>query len=230
MTQRMWFQVPDVHPLLGRDRHRTGRLHLGRAPVALITDELTVIAERRTADPPAPGTARPAIRLVTPDDRAAIVEMAARCSTETLRRRFHGPMGDAPATRVADLLQWGGRDTDHLVAVGDGAVVGMGSLNIGRGGDGEIAVLVEDAWQGSGVGRRLTSHLLRRGSERGMATILADVLREPSFVLEQLHRAIAASSVDYDGPTATVRIPLAAVACAAGPPTSAGAPTPTAPA
>jgi hypothetical protein len=47
-----------------------------------------------------------------------------------------------------------------------------------------------------------------------MAAVVADVLREPSFVLEQLHRAIAASSVDFDGPTATVRIPLAATACA----------------
>lgn len=189
--------------------------HNGRAPADLIADELAVIAQRRTADPPPPGTARPTIRLIAPEDRSALVEMGARCSAETLRRRFHGPLGDAPASRVAELLQWGGRGTDHMVAVVDGAIVGIGSLHVGRGGDGEIAVLVEDAWQGTGVGRRLTAHLLRRGTERGVAAIVADVLREPSFVLEHLHRAIATSSVDFDGATATVRIPLT-TGCATG--------------
>ena len=226
MTQRSWTHLLSVPSVAARrgDRHDTVRLHPGRAPADLVADELAVIAQRRIADPPPPGSARPEIRLVRPQDRAAIVEMVARCSAETLRRRFHGPLGDAPADRVADLLQWGGRAADHLVATVDGAVVGIGSLHIGRGGDGEIAVLVEDTWQGTGVGRRLTSRLLRRGSERGMATVVADVMREPSFVLEHLHRAIASSSVDFDGPTATVRIPLAATACVAGsPPPAASA-------
>ena len=206
-------RTPTADPIHGRR---------GRRPNALIADELAVIAQRRTADPPAPGTARPTIRLITPEDRAALVEMGARCSAETLRRRFHGPLGDASAARVAELLQRGGRDTDHMVAVVDDAIVGIGSLHIapsrvGRRGDGEIAVLVEDAWQGTGVGRRLTAHLLRLGSERGVAAIVADVLREPAFVLEHLHRAIE-SSVDFDGATATVRIPLAADCAASSPP------------
>lgn len=216
MTQRKWFGLLDVHPLAGR--RDTVHLHPGRTPTALVDAELAVIAQRRMADPPPPGAARPTIRAVTAEDRAAIVEMGARCSAETLRRRFHGPLGDASPSRVADLLQWGRGDADHLVAAVDGAVVGIGSLHVGRGGDGEIAVMVEDAWQGTGVGRRLTSHLVRRGSERGMQAIVADVLREPAFVLEQLHRSIAASSVDFDGPTATVRIPLATTACVAGSP------------
>ena len=198
-----------------------------RRPNALIADELAVIAQRRTADPPPPGSARPTIRLITPDDRPALVEMGARCSAETLRRRFHGPLGDATASRVAELLQRGGHDTDHMVAVVGGAIVGIGSLHVGPSrsgpshgggrGDAEIAVLVEDAWQGTGVGRRLTAHLLRRGSERGVSAIVADVLREPAFVLEHLHRAIE-SSVDFDGATATVRIPLAADCAASTPP------------
>jgi len=182
----------------------------GRGPSALIADELAVITQRRTADPPAPGSARPSIRQLVAEDRAALVEMSARCSAETLRRRFHGPLGEVSADRVAALLHGGGRGSEHMVAVVDGAIVGIGSLHIGRGGDGEIAVLVEDAWQGAGVGRRLTAHLLRRGSERGVAAIVADVMREPGFVLEHLHRAIATSSVDFDGATATVRIPLVA--------------------
>ena len=198
--------------LLNQLRHSAAEsLHdrRDRGPNALIADELAVIAQRRTADPPPPGSARPTIRLITPADRSALVEMGARCSAETLRRRFHGPLGDATPIRVAELLQRGGRDTDHMVAVAGGAIVGIGSLHIARDGDGEIAVLVEDAWQGTGVGRRLTAHLLRRGGERGVAAIVADVLREPAFVLEHLHRAIE-SSVDFDGATATVRIPLAA--------------------
>ncbi len=178
-----------------------------------IRDELSSLVQRRISDPPPPGSVRPVIRAQTAEDRAAIEEMSARCSAETLRRRFHGPLGHVEPRRVTELLT-GGRTrlVDQLVAEADGAIVGVASLHRGPNGDAEMAVLVEDAWQGSGVGRRLTGHLIRRASERGVSTIVADVMRQPAFVLEHLHRALRDSSVDFDGPIATVRIPVAAAA------------------
>jgi len=176
-------------------------------------DELSSLVQRRISDPPPPGSVRPVIRARTPEDRATIEEMSARCSPETLRRRFHGPLGDVEPRRVTDLLT-GGRSelVDELVAEVDGAIVGIASLHRGPHGDAEMAVLVEDRWQGTGVGRRLTGHLIRRASSRGVSTIVADVMREPAFVLEHLHRALSDSSVAFDGPVATVRIPVAAAA------------------
>jgi predicted N-acetyltransferase YhbS len=176
-------------------------------------DELSALVQRRLADPPPPGNVRPVIRPATPEDRAAIQEMSARCSRETLRRRFHGSVADAAPRRITDLLT-GGRSqlVDQLVADVEGAVVGLASLHRGSHGDAQMAVLIEDAWQGSGIGRRLTGHLIRRAASRGVSTIVADVMREPAFVLEHLHRALRDSSVDFDGPVATVRIPVVAAA------------------
>lgn len=172
-------------------------------------DELSAIAARRSAEPPVPGSIRPLIRPATAEDRAAVVEMAARCSRDTLRRRFHGPVGDGHPARVAELLEGGVRQrVEHLVADAGGAIVGTASLHRKGRSEGEMAVLVEDAWQGTGVGRRLTAHLIRRAHDRGLTAIVADVMRDPAFVLDQLRRAVAGTCVDFDGAIATVRIPL----------------------
>lgn len=202
---------------LARATHRSGstagpRRWNSRPPDARIRDELAVIVEHRIGVPPPPGSVRPVIRPAVDEDRAAIEEMAARCSAETLRRRFHGPLGDTAPSKVATLLDGGSRTADHLVAEVDGAVVGVATLHRSSHHDGEMAVLVEDAWQGTGLGRRLTGHLIRRAGEHGVTTIVADIMREPAFVLDHLHRAIADSAVAFDGPVATVRIPVAAAA------------------
>ena len=176
-------------------------------------EELATLVQRRIADPPPPGSVRPVIRPAVPEDLPALEEMAARCSVDTLRRRFHGPIADHRPRRVAELLS-GGRSVllDQLVADADGALVGIASLHRSARSEAEMAVLVEDAWQGTGIGRRLSGHLIRRASDRGVSTIVADVMREPAFVLEHLHRALRDSSVAYDGPVASVRIPVVAAA------------------
>lgn len=176
-----------------------------------VLEELTVIGEFRRSHPPRPGTIRPVIRPLADGDGPALEEMALRCSLETLRRRFHGPAPGRSSGRVADVLL-AGRAEDHLVAEADGAIVGIATLHRhrARSGEGEMAVLVEDDWQGTGLGHRLTGHLLRRARERGLGTVVAEVLREPAFVLDRLSHAVERTSVEYDGPVATVRIPVAA--------------------
>ena len=87
---------------------------------------------------------------------------------------------------------------------------GIGTLHQpapARGGD---RGLVEDAWQGTGLGHRLTGHLLRRARERGMEVVVAEVLREPAYVLDRPSHAAERTTVEYDGPVATVRIPVRA--------------------
>lgn len=180
-----------------------------------VVAELATIFERRIASPPAPGSVRPVIRPAVPADRPAVEAMVTRCGPETLRRRFHAPPPDLRPERVADLLDGRGGG-EHLVAVADGAVVGMASLHPVRDGDAEFAVVVEDAWQHTGLGHRLTGHVLRLAAERGVRTVVADVLREPAFLVERLRRICAETAVTMDGPVATVRIPVGCVGATAG--------------
>ena len=153
--------------------------------------------------------ARLRVRELAPRDLGAVADMAGRCSGETLRRRFHAPVAHLSIARVTSLLT-ASNAAAVVVAEVDGTVVGVGTLHRGPDGDGELAVLVEDAWQSSGVGSRLTAGLFRVAGRVGVRAIVADVLREPRFVVQRLQRHHPRATVTVDGPVATVRMPVAA--------------------
>ncbi|UDY34271.1 GNAT family N-acetyltransferase [Dermatobacter hominis] len=172
-----------------------------------VLSELTALAERRLADPRP--TTRPTVRPISADDARALAEMALRCSPDSLRHRFHAPVQHLDPDRLVALLR-GGTVAETLVADVDGAIVGIATLH--RTGDdiGEIAVLVEDHWQAGGLGSRLIAHLMRRAGQRGITTIDADVQREQGFVIDRLLHAVDGTTVTFDGPTATVHVPVPA--------------------
>jgi predicted N-acetyltransferase YhbS len=177
--------------------------HRGLDELAVIHDALQPAGE---VDP-----ARLTIRPLVDRDRPAIDAMARRCSDDTLRRRFHSSLGPLQRARVVDLLS--SRAVDALVAATDaGDVVALATAQRTRTGVVELAVLVEDHHQSAGLGHRLTASLLQRVRNLGYSVAVADVLRRPAFVLDGLLRHHRRATVDYDGPVATVRIPLEATA------------------
>lgn len=182
-------------------------VHPTPGPLERTRTELTVIAGRRRSPSPDEVTVRPVVRARRPQDRDALVEMIRRCSPETLRRRFHAPTAHLSTDRVVDLLERGPAVVQRVAEV-DGHVVAVGTLHRLHSGEGEVAVLVEDAWQDSGLGRRLMGHLLRGAVDVGVTVVVADVLRQPGFLVESLRRATPHTRVSYDGPVATVHIPL----------------------
>jgi N-acetylglutamate synthase-like GNAT family acetyltransferase len=170
--------------------------------------ELSVISDRRAA--PAPGATvhrPPLLRPVRAEDRGAIADMAARCSDDTLRRRFHAPVAHLTLERVAQLLT-GAEAVGVVVAELDGSVVAVGTLHRDGRGDGEMAVIVEDAWQSTGLGSRMTAALFDTARTAGVPVIVADVLREPRFLMDRLQRHNPTATVTVDGPVATIRMPV----------------------
>jgi N-acetylglutamate synthase-like GNAT family acetyltransferase len=185
---------------------RTWSRHRPTAPS--IREELTVIAERRRGDSLRDTAApTPRIRALAPADLSAILDMAARCSDETLRRRFHSPVTHLSLSRVVELLTSSGA-ASVLVAAVDRSVVGVGTLHRNEDGDGELAVLVEDDWQYAGVGHELTSGLFHSAVDVGVAAVVADVLREPRFLVDRLQRHNPSATVTVDGSVATIRMPV----------------------
>jgi GNAT superfamily N-acetyltransferase len=95
-------------------------------------------------------TIRPALR----SDRAAIEAMWERCSLRTRNARFLGGTVRIPAAYFERVLEPRPHDR-HLVAlVAPGHVVALASRC-----EGELAVLVEDEWQGGGIGTALEARL-----------------------------------------------------------------------
>ena len=127
------------------------------------------------------GTCVP-VREIRASDAAALQRLVGRSSDRSIELRFFGPMkelSDEKALRFADvdgedrfaLVALDPEDEDEIVAV----------VRYEREGDSdgaEYAALVEDRFQGRGLGIGLTRRLIEAARERGIKRLHALVLRE----------------------------------------------------
>ncbi|GAA2815763.1 GNAT family N-acetyltransferase [Crossiella cryophila] len=96
------------------------------------------------------------LRRARPQDLDGLLDLHARCSPETLRRRYLG----APQTSRRALRTLVSRWSTHtLLALCDTEVVGTGSV-FWDGDSAEVAFLVRDDWQNRGLGRELLRRLV----------------------------------------------------------------------
>jgi GNAT superfamily N-acetyltransferase len=132
---------------------------------------------------PAAGRVAPRIRPVKPDDAAGLRGMFDRLSKESVYRRFHTPYERVPdrfAGHLVDPAAFGG---GALVAVAAGEVVGHAMYAPDGVSCAEVAVVVEDAWQGQGVGKRLLARLAEAAADQGVGTFMCSTLGDNRRVL-----------------------------------------------
>jgi GNAT superfamily N-acetyltransferase len=139
-----------------------------------------VIVRPRSLDVPVASGDR-AVEPIRETDRAALLELFASCSAETIQYRFFGPVRQFPRRYLADVLACTPEIHDAVVARHcDGArLIGMASLGaLSEYGPGvaELGVLVTDAWQRQGLGMAMVELLLQRARARGVGHVAASVL------------------------------------------------------
>ncbi len=122
------------------------------------------------------------VRPVGPGDRAAALALHERCSPDTVRRRYHGPVADADRYLGHLLDPRHGRTL--AVATGPGHLVAIGHL-LWDGTETEVALLVEDGWQRRGLGTLLLRHLVALARREGRDAVYA--------VTQRSDRAMAAA-------------------------------------
>lgn len=110
------------------------------------------------------------VRPAGPDDHAAALALHARCTPQTLARRYHGPVGDADRYLTHLLGPRFGRSL--AVETPAGRIMALGHL-LWDGDECEVALLVEDAWQGRGIGTALLRGLLELAAEAGRTSVYA---------------------------------------------------------
>jgi GNAT superfamily N-acetyltransferase len=146
---------------------------------------------------PAPAT-DVTLRRGEASDLNRLAALHARCSPETLRRRFHTAVPVVPARLVRQtLLPEGGWS---VVAEHGPDLVGVACTGPLSCTDLEVGVLVEDAHQGRGTGTRLLQHVAAEATTRGYRSMLC--VTEPDN--HAAHRALARSGLhtttgSYDG-------------------------------
>ena len=129
------------------------------------------------------GTVR--LRPIRPDDADRLREMHARLSPDTVYMRFFSMVRTLAARDVERLTTVDHDDRVAFIALLREQMVGVVRYDRLPGtADAEVAVVVEDAQQGRGLGPLLLEHLAAAGRERGVERFVADVLPSNRRMIE----------------------------------------------
>lgn len=130
------------------------------------------------------------VRGVRAGDAAALQRLVARSSDRSVEMRFFGPLkrlSDEQARRFAEV---DGRDRFALVALdpeNPEDIVGVVRYEREPGTDAaEYAALIEDRFQGRGLGIGLTRHLIEAARDNGLRRLYALVMRQNRSMLHLL--------------------------------------------
>jgi RimJ/RimL family protein N-acetyltransferase len=215
-------ELPDptqlVVPVAAR---RAVRLRRTELPFTL-TEAARAGAFARLAQPPAEQAAPERIvkltdgvevdlRPLTSIYREAVRDLHDRCSPETRRFRYFTAMPALPAG-VFDKLCDRNRGLS-LVAGHDGQVVGMATLLFGPDpGIAEMAFLIEDRWQGRGLGAALATTLVREARDLGFAEVRAVTLSDNARMRRLLVSLGATLCYSDDPGVLEARLPVGTLA------------------
>lgn len=118
------------------------------------------------------------LRSIRPDDAAAIVAMHARFSERTRYLRYFSPYPRIPERDLQRFVNVDHRDREALVVLAGDRIVAVGRYErLGPASpEAEVAFVVEDAYQGRGIGSVLLEHLADAASRYGIVHFVAEVL------------------------------------------------------
>lgn len=166
------------------------RVHLGRAWPFTATEVARGTALLELATQLAGGGGRPApptmgrallsdgseveLRIATPADAPLVAALHARSTPESRRLRFLSSTPKLGPDALRDLVSM---DAEHAavlaMTVDGGHAVGLGNLSPCGPGCAELALLVEDAWQGRGLGTALLRRLVELARDRQLEALSA---------------------------------------------------------
>ena len=150
------------------------------------------------------------IRLARPEDAEAVEAMHGRCSEKSRYQRYFSPVNEWRDVNLRRITG-GHRGATLVVMSEEGAIVGLGNVFPDSPGDGraaEVAMIVEDAYQGRGVGTRLLRHMLEFAERLGFAEITATVLAENTGMLRVLEAPGLSWTKELEQGVLTMRAPL----------------------
>lgn len=140
------------------------------------------------------------------DDKARIADLHARCSERTLERRFHAPLPRTSDALARRLLQpengW------SVVAEVDDEVVAMACGGPLSNQDLEVGILVQDSWQGSGLGSQLLGEIAAEAAARGYRTLRCLTQPDNLAVLGTARKAGLATQISSHDGLMIVAMPL----------------------
>ncbi|RBY83365.1 GNAT family N-acetyltransferase [Blastococcus sp. TF02A-26] len=141
-----------------------------------------------------------ATRPIRDDDLLRLVRLWPRLSPETRYRRFHAPVQTLPPAAVRRLVHVDHDTREAVVALVADEVVGVARYDRSPTdrGSAELAVVVEDDWQGLGLGRQLMREVVALAAVRGVRRLTADVQEDNVPALRLVARLLPTASVECE--------------------------------
>jgi RimJ/RimL family protein N-acetyltransferase len=137
-----------------------------------------------------PSAVEISFRVVRPEDAPALQRLHARCSERTIYLRFFGPMKKLSDEQARYFASTDGVDHFGLVALDPEdpeEIIAVVRYARKPGNErAEYAALVEDGWQGQGVGAALTHRLIDVARGNGVGSFYALVKGENKRMLNVL--------------------------------------------
>lgn len=152
------------------------------------------------------------MRSADPSDAPLVAALHARCSPEARRSRFLSPTPRLAAGQLDELLHGETGTGQAVIAVTADGGSAVGLANLATHGDGvaRFAVLVENAWQGRGLGTALLRRVADLATEQGITELTGIARPDDLGITRLLRRAGLRPSAEIADDEVRVRAPLPA--------------------
>lgn len=120
----------------------------------------------------------PRIRMLTPDDREALAALPTRVSADTSYARFHGVVRVLTTPTLDRLLDLEQGRHEAVIAEADEGIVAVARYVRDTPAEAEVAIVVADAWQRTGIGRKLMQELMTAARKAGISRFRATMMPE----------------------------------------------------
>jgi RimJ/RimL family protein N-acetyltransferase len=142
-------------------------------------------------------------RPIVREDEEKMLDLFYRLSPHTVYLRFHGVLTQMSRDRVAHFCTVDYDDTFALVATaGEGVeekIIAVGRYyRLPKTDAAELALVVEDAYQGEGIGTHLLEQLASIAMEKGIRFFEADVLAENQQMMDVLKNICFQTNVELE--------------------------------
>ena len=143
------------------------------------------------------------VRPVRMTDEELLQDLFYRLSNDSTYKRFMGYKKSHPHQEMAELVNLDAEDSVGVVVCSDDEgrqIVGMARYDVDPATNlADIAFVVQDEWQGRGVGTVLMKSMAEIGRARGLDGFTADVLASNKSMMMVFHRSGLQVNADLEG-------------------------------
>ncbi len=147
------------------------------------------------------------IRAIRVADAERLCRMFDRLSPTSIYRRYLAPVTRASARALLNLAGIDGETRGATVALAGDEIIGVARWErLASGHEAEVAILVEDAWQSRGLGRRLLARVAGDAGRRQIDALVAAILGDNRPGLRLVQSTFADPTVRLRGGEYEIRV------------------------